>query len=887
MALDPGCRLGPYEIAALIGAGGMGEVYRARDTKLRREVAIKILSPGLALDSDHMARFEREAQVLASLNHPRIAALYGFEESGGSRALVMELVEGPMLSERIRAGALPVKEALEIARQIAEALEAAHERGIVHRDLKPDNVKLTGNDEQVKVLDFGLAKAVEGEPTSGAGSGSPSGSAATMTMHMKTVAGVILGTAAYMSPEQARGKAVDRRTDIWAFGVVLMEMLTGRHVFAGDTAGELLAAVIKDDPAFDALPGDTPASIRRLLARCLDKDPKRRLRDIGEARIAIDDAFVEEPKAGAVTQKHARPWVWIGVAALLAFAAPAAWFLKPAPEQPMLQLEISPPKGMTIGRSNSSLVEMAPDGRKLIFLAMDKEGKRTMWLRPLDASVATQLPGTDQAMSPFWSPDSRFVAFFANGSLKKVDTLGGPPQVICPVVRGLVNSGSWNRDGVILFAEGGKPLQRVDASGGVPSNVFELDKAREEKGEVAPYFLPDGHRFLHDSIAIQREAVLASLSGDVRRPLFAQSNSPVEYVPNPAGDGWLLYIVSGQLLARPFAPAKGVLKGDPIPVLDGLPGGPTWSASTNGVLAFRRASVDPNRFNWVARDGKPLGAIGVEGSIATPRISPDQKTIAFARIEDRTNHLWLYDNARETATRFTPEANRDEAPVWSPDGASVLYSSFRAPTQQRILVERPASGTGPGSEIKSVSTSVATGETRDGRWFLATEIGGRGIVLLSRPDGARVVTLLEGNNEHEASISPDWRWLMYTATVGGRADVFVQPLPKEAGGLGKTAGKWQVSIAGGDFGVWRRDGREIFYVAPDGKMMAVPVESGDEVFRPGRAKALFDAGLLVSGNYREYDVSADGQRLLLNQPVGDTGEVPITVIVNWPKLLQK
>jgi dipeptidyl aminopeptidase/acylaminoacyl peptidase len=425
--------------------------------------------------------------------------------------------------------------------------------------------------------------------------------------------------------------------------------------------------------------------------------------------------------------------------------------------------------------------------------------------------------------------------------------------------------------------------------------VFGFDTAHEETAQQAPFFLPDGRRFLHDSTKKEREYVLASVSGDLHRPLFRTGSSPAQFVPSSSGGGWILYIVGGQLLARPFDPGKGVVTGGSIPVVDRLPLGPSWSASSNGVLAFRRASVELSRFNWAGRDGKfldTIGAVGVAG-LSTPRISPDQKAIAFSRTDDNgMSHLWLFDAARDTAARLTVESNRDEGPMWSANGAHILYLSVRGALTEsasHFLVERPVNGAGPVTEIKIAAPTRPSGETHDGQILAA---GPGGVVLLSRPDGARRIALIKGLNARESSISPDGRWLMYPSNVEGRTDVFVQPMPQESGGPANAAGKWQISGAGGDYPLWRRDGKEISYIAPDGKMMAVPVESGEGGFRPGKAQALFDSKL-VSGDYgyrsvmREYDVSADGQRFLLNQPASDTTEMPITVIVNWPKLLQR
>ncbi|MBI3694947.1 MAG: serine/threonine-protein kinase [Acidobacteria bacterium] len=528
MPISAGTRLGPYEIVASLGAGGMGEVYRARDARLGRDVALKVLPEVFAKDAERMARFEREAQVLASLNHPNIAALYGLEESGGVRALVMELVEGPTLAERIEDGPIPIDEALPIARQIAEALEAAHEKGIIHRDLKPSNVKVKA-DGAVKVLDFGLAKALEDDPASSDVRNSPTLSLAA------TRAGVILGTAAYMPPEQAKGKPVDRRADIWAFGVVLFEMLTGQQLFAGETAGDTLAAVIKDEPKWDRLPESTPPAIRKLLRRCLDRDPRRRLRDIGEARLVIEDVMAgapaEEPSPRprvSASPRLAVSWVVAGALLISTLVLAFLYFGETPPAERVMRYSVPAPEKASIHS-----FAISPDGRYLA-IAATAQGKRYLWVRALDALQPQLLPGTEEAANPFWSPDSRWIGFFAQGKLKKIAVSGGPAQTLCDAAAG--RGGAWNRDGVILFAPSPTgPLFRVSAVGGVPVQVAKAEGGGTHRN---PVFLPDGRRFLYQvtgGTADKAGVHVASLDGVAPRRVLADISN-VAYAP-PAARG--------------------------------------------------------------------------------------------------------------------------------------------------------------------------------------------------------------------------------------------------------------------------------------------------------------------------------------------------------------
>jgi len=869
MVLVTGDKLGPYEIVAPIGKGGMGEVYRAHDTRLKRDVAIKVSAERFT------ERFEHEARAIAALNHPNICHLYDV----GPNYLVMEMVEGPTLADRIKEGAIPLEEALAIARQVADGLEAAHEKGITHRDLKPGNIKIKP-DGTVKVLDFGLAK-MGGTPTAHADE-SP-----TLTIG-QTEAGVILGTASYMSPEQAKGKVVDQRADIYAFGAVLYEMVTGQRLHRGETTTEVLASVIKEEPQWDKV----PVQVQKLLRRCLEKDPQKRLRHIGDVMSLAEEA---PPGAVRVSAPARRTWVWVAVGvAILVVAAATVWVLKPKAEQPMMQVDITPPEGVKF-QATLTPFALSPDGRKLVFVGTGKDGKRMLWLRSIDSGAAVALAGTENAEIPFWSPDSRSVGFSAGGELQRVDvTGGGQPQVICQIEGSA--GGTWGSSGVIVFDQSNKPLQRVAAAGGTPTSVFPLDTARGETSHVAPHFLPDGQHFVYGSFGKTVDGKFGSLDGKVNRVIIG--NPVPTYAPNPRGGGWILYNVRGQLSARPFDPVRGEFTGPPAAIAEGVGTGRWWSASTNGLLAFRHNFSTEYQLAWFSRDGRMLGTVDEVGRLSAPRISPDQKMIAFTRTSEQNTDIWTFDVARDTAARFTFEPGVDGFPVWSSDGKSIIYTSDR--NGALLVVERPANGVGAetilSKRARALQTDVPSGVSRDGHWLVVIEASSNYslIMIRSREDANKVVRIQGHGTEMDGSISPDGRWLLYSSIPSSRREVLVQSVPKEAGGSGTALGKWQVSTAGGSQPVWRGDGKEIFFLAPDGMMIAVPVESSENFFRSGAPKPLFQTRLEFAPRInseglfmRQYDVTPDGQRFLLNQHVADATDAPITVIVSWPKLLQK
>ena len=907
MSLTPGTRLGVYQITALLGEGGMGQVFRARDTKLDRDVAIKVLPEAFAHDADRLARFTREAKTLASLNHPNIAQIHGLEESGGITALVMELVEGDDLSQRIarlgapgasaRQAGMPLDEALPIAKQIAEALEAAHEQGIVHRDLKPANIKLRP-DGTVKVLDFGLAKALDASPASATADNSPTITSPADFRHgygvAGTEAGMILGTPAYMSPEQARGITVDKRADVWAFGVVLWEMLTGRRLFAGATVSDTLAAVLTCEPDWTTLPTGTPQAIRRLLRRCLEKDRKRRLTDAGAARLEIDDALTAPMAVDAVsasgvlaakTSSPGRlPWMvaTAAVAGMAALAFPALSYLRqaPPPTPPEMRVEITTP-------ATDAPLEFAlsPDGRSLVFVASG-DGPSRLWLRPLDQAEARPLAGTEGAVYPFWSPDSRSIAFFAAGKLLRLDVVGGAPQVLATAAgtsTGL--TGSWSTDGTILFLQvtPGR-LWRVAAMGGEPMAATELDPPRQI-GHRRPQFLPDGRHFLFHAQGTSEAAgiYLGSLDGGAPTRLTAADSGGVFLPPDR-----VVFVRQGTLVARRLDLASGVLTGDPVTLADRVGEDPDagrggFAVSGGGLVAYRAGGGASRQLTWVDRTGTAVGVADEPDAnyLHGPELSPDGRRVAMWRTVQGNTDLWLLDVLRRGMPRLTFDAAADSVPVWSPDGMRLAFTSNRAGPFN--LYVKASNGSGAEARlVDSPNPMVPQDWSKDGRWLLYYEVHpttGRDLwtIDMTSPDHTPRVVANTPAQEALAQFSPDGRWVAYQTNESGRFEVVVQPFP-EAGS------KWQVSAAGGVAPRWRADGQELYFVAPDATMMAVPVRAAGASFDASTPVPLFPTRIVDGGASSmvrpQYAVARDG-RFLINRPVADAAAAPITLILNW------
>jgi eukaryotic-like serine/threonine-protein kinase len=863
MPLSPGTHLGPYEILAPIGAGGMGEVYRARDPRLNRDVAIKVSAAHFS------ERFEREAKAIAALNHPNICQIYDV----GPNYLVMEFIEGEAPK-----GPMPLEEALRIAWQIADALEAAHEKGIVHRDLKPANIIITPAGV-VKVLDFGLAKAIEPEPT-----GNPETSP-TLTMRA-TQMGMILGTAAYMSPEQARGKTVDKRADIWAFGVVLYELLVGHGPFGDEDVAGTLAAVIHKEPDLTQV----PAKVRRLLRRCLEKDPKKRLRDIGDAWELLEEAPAQQQSAPSPSRL--RRWLWPCVAALcLLVAAGVTGYFATRPAAPNLATQFmvdSPPD--TTFRNPYAGIAISPDGRFLVYDAAGGSVTPTLWLRPLDSLVARSLPATDGANFPFWSPDSKSIAFFAAGKLKRVDIAGGAPLVLCdaPIPGNGSVGGAWSRDGVILFGAS-DGLHRVSASGGVPMLLTRVDAAGQESGHGYPQFLPDGKRFLYfvEGGNSNTQGIYAgSLDRPQNRMQILRTSAKALYAPPVAGHpGYLLWLREQTLLAQRFDAGNLRLEGDPAPLAEDVALGGNRAAfwtSDAGLLVYRTGlNANKAKLVWIGRDGKRLGDAGPEDSYTSLRLSPDGKRVAIGRNDSANfDDTWLLEFGRGVFTRLTFDPKRDTWPVWSPDGRQVAFSSNRSGVYQ--LYRKDSGGAGQEEQLTTGPRGKGLSDwSRDGRYLLYTDNAGQANMdikaLPLEGDRKPIVVLQTPFNEQGGVFSPDGKWIAYQSDESGRVEVYVSAFSPNAATAG---GKWQVSKQSGSRPRWRGDGKELFYLEQSVKIMAAGIRTTATSVEPDTPRELFPISVPVNIP-SPYDVTADGQRFLVEELTSAGRTSPLTVLVNW------
>ncbi len=885
MAVTIGSQLGSHEIIALLGKGGMGEVYRARDTKLKREVAIKILPAEFSRDPDRVSRFQREAEVLASLNHPNIAAIHSLEEAASSRFLVLELVEGETLAGRLQRGRLPVDEALNIATHICEALEAAHEKGIVHRDLKPANVKLTP-DGIVKVLDFGLAKALENSPASAALSNSPT------LMSAQSLPGMILGTAAYMSPEQAKGFAADPRSDVFSFGCILYEMLTGTQAFAGDTISEILASVLKSEPDFHLLPTDLNPRLRELLERALAKNPKRRFHAIADVRLEIEQALsaAQETTAHAVVPARNSRLAWI-VAAIAVIAFASVEFIhfreRPAPDPPEMRVEINTPP-------TPSPLEFAlsPDGKYIVFVASG-DGQQRLWLRALDKTEAQPMPGTEGAGYPFWSADSRSIGFTAAVKLKRIDIAGGPPQTLSNSVP--LRSGTWNSDGTILFSLGIGPLSRISASGGEAVAATRLDIPRQVDHRN-PQFLPDGRHFLFYSIGPETSGIyMGSLDGGEPKRLTAADSGGEYLAPE-----MIVFLRQTTLMAQHLDLKRGELTGDPVrladPVGSNNAGWGGFSVSTDGRLAYRGGSGALRQLKWYDRTGKTLGVAGEPdpNNLLYPELSPDGRQVTIMRSPQGNNDLWLIDLVRGGMTRFTFDPATDVTGLWSPDGTRIAFQSNR---KGRYDLYLKPSNNAVAEELllETPNQKYAQDWSKDGRYLLYGETDpktGRDLLALpmsganASPTGRSnqemtgndrkpIVVVKTPFEELNGQFSPDGRWVAYETNESGQFQIVVQPFQG-------AIGKWPVSTGGGVQPRWRADGKELYFVAPDGKLMAASVTTQGATFVAGTPAPLFPVLLAPGGTTikHQYAVSRDG-RFLINQPVETSTTTPITLILNW------
>ena len=883
----------------------MGEVYLATDTNLKRQVALKILPPSFAADPERLARFQREAEVLAALNHPHIAAIYGLEKTPGFTALVMELVDGEDLSQHIARGAIPLEEALPIAKQIAEALEAAHEQGIIHRDLKPANIKVRP-DGTVKVLDFGLAKALAPEGASAA-AGSVSMSP-TITTPAMTQAGMILGTAAYMAPEQARGRAVDKRADIWAFGAVLFEMLTGTRAFEGEDIADTLGNVMKVEPNWQRLPASIPARVVQVLRACLQKNPRQRLGDMQSVRLALDGMFeTAAPQALGTNAAPARSGrlAWMAAFAMAvvvaaALAVPTLRHLReaPPPPPPETRTEIGTPTTARPG-----MFALSPDGRQIVFVASG-DGASRLWLRPLGATTAQALAGTEGATWPFWSPDGRSVGFFAGGALKRLDLGGGAPQTLAPATNG--SGGTWNAEGIIVFAPSATGrLQRVAATGGTVTAAMALGPP--QSGHVLPFFLPDGRRVLFGAFggAEAQGIYLGALDGGTPTRL-APDLSQAVYVPDgsgdSSGDGWLLWGRAGTLVAQRLDLDRQVIAGDPVTLADGatavannIVGG--WSVAASGMVAYRTGVGSRRQLTWVDLSGTARGTVGdPDETVRNPRLSPDGRRVVVERTVQGNTDLWVLDGTRTSRLTFDPA--RDYFPLVSPDGTRIVFRSTR--TGIGDLYEIPMSGAGGETRLVGGDQLLSPWSwSPDGRFLLFSSNDPQSTndmwVLPMVGERTPAVFLKTPFREGYPAFSPDGHWVAYQSNESGRPEVyvrpFVPPLPPAPGGppTALPGGQWQVSTAGGITPLWRPDGKALYYLNPAGEMMAAPMTVAGGAPEPGAPVRLFLTRILGGGVDtqigRQYDVARDGRFLINTELPGDAA--PITLIQHWKPEAQR
>jgi Tol biopolymer transport system component len=875
-----GHQLGSYKVLSLLGAGGMGEVYEAQDTKLGRNVAIKILPSTFIHDPERLSRFQREAKLLAALNHPNIATIHGLEESGGMHYLVMELVAGQTLAERIRKGALPLEEALNVAKQIAEALEAAHEKGVIHRDLKPANVKVTP-EGQVKVLDFGLAKAF------GSDGGQDFSQGPTLSEE-----GKILGTPAYMSPEQGRGMKVDKRTDIWAFGCVLYELLTGQPVFGGETLGDTLAGVLKQEPNWQALSAETPAKVRDLLRRCLQKDKTLRMQAAGDARIEIQEALAApataEPAVAATARGFrslGRHGLIIGLGVLVLCAAVtglAVWNLKPAPSpppRPVSRVSIDLPPDTQLGMvADTPGMAVSPDGSQLAYVAVQGSTDQ-IYLRAMDGLEARPIPGTEGAYEPFFSPDGQWLGFFAGGKLKKVSVNGGAAITLCDAAN--TPGASWSRQGTIVFGTIG-PLMQVSDSGGTPKALTHLEKG--DTAHMWPEFLPGGKDVLFTvGFGFPSRVAVYSVETGERHDLVQGATAP-HYLPA----GYLVYAqAGGSLMAAPFDAQRLRITGPAVPVAQGIlinagTGTTQYSISDTGSLVFASASGGgaQGRLVWVDRKGVEQPLPAPPHVYWFPRLSPDGQRVAVT-IDGQ--QIWLYDLRRDTLTRWTFAGTANRTGIWTPDGKHIAFLSNKD-GPSNIYWQRADGSGGLERLTTSQYLQAPSSWSPDGQALAFLQIS-------SAPTGFDIWVLRTGDHkaqpflqtpftETAPAFSPDRHWLAYVSDESGRLEIYVQPYPG-------PGGKYQISTEGGTEPVWNPKGRELFYRQGD-KMLAVEV-TAQPSFSISKPRMLFKGPYHPTPQtFPDYDVSADGQRFLMLKPAGQAqASTQINVVLNWTEELKR
>jgi eukaryotic-like serine/threonine-protein kinase len=883
-----GRELANYRIVSLLGRGGMGEVYLAEDKRLHRKVALKMLLARFTNDAELVRRFEREAKAASATNHPNILTIYEIGQAEGLRFIATEFVDGVTLRQAMQNDGMTIAESLAIAIQVAGALSAAHQAGIIHRDIKPENVMAPRNGI-VKVLDFGLAKLTEPNL-------SVMDSEAETLRRNTTDSGVVMGTPRYMSPEQVRGEKVDTRTDIFSLGVVLYEMLAGRAPFTGATAGDCLASILKDDPPeLTEMNGKVTPQLGRLVRRCLEKKPERRFHsahDLGYALEALSASSGArlEVAGGSLSRLfgHVRlAWIVAAISTFVTLGVIWAHFTRqPVSDVRVFKTSILPPE-----KSSFDQIAVSPDGRHLAFTAATG-GNVQLWVRALDSTDARPLAGTQGAIFPFWSPDSRFIGFFADGRLKKIEVTGGPALTLCEAPR-TVTGAAWSRDGVILFGQVVVGLLRISATGGEVTQMTSIDWPRQETTHRYPTFLPDSRHFLYvinSGLKETRGVYLGSLDGTVKRRLLDEGTA-IKYmaaIPGDwaGGDGWLVFAHDGALLARPFDTSRLEFTGEPFSLSDKVGSDlvninySTFSVSDNGVLVFDPSLKRQHHlYRWMDRRGQTIISLDAPAGIRQHWLSPDEKRfIADRTAPQSSSDLWLCDVSGSNSTRFTIDPASDHSPVWSPDGNSIVWASSRNAGILN-LYRKAASLAGEDTLLwKSDHHNYPTDWSRDGRFIIYRQDDPKtksDLWVLPAPGSGEAKPVVQTEaNEITGTLSPDGRWLAYASDGTGRYEVYVQSFPE--GG-----GKRQVSTGGGSSPRWRRDGRELFFYAGDGKLMASPVRSGQS-FDVGAAVSLFEfRSGTVQVSFAPYVVTADGQRFLVNTVVETEPNAPLTVVVNW------